>query len=680
MERKYQYRERLLKVHKENVRNYEIKASENDFLFADETVITIPEIYEPVMLTAANDLRDYLFTSMNLSARVGMDGSVVIRIDLEKQDDKDWFEIDVNDKIYINATNCRTAAQALYYLEDLMSERKAPLVKKGKVKKVLSFAPRIIRTSYMKLNTDAVVTPLPDEYLAHIVHHGFTGLMITYKGLEDKLTVVIDELLEKCERYGVDLYFNADIPCKYHPDEPEAKDYYMNTYGAVFKRFPKIKGFTMVGESVGFPSKDPNTCGEHRPKPADRIPPMKNGTGFYPCYDYYKLVEIIRDSVRTYKPDAEIIFWTYNFWGASLEKRYELIDNMPTDVGYMVTFELSEQYEMDGITKLVCDYSISRPGPCKTFIEEAAYAKKHGMKIYSMTSTAGMTWDFGTTPYMPVPQKWIKRYKAMLDAQDKYGLEGILECWTPGFYPSIVSELAKKCFMDRNSDFYENLRIILKNHFGNDADTVYKALELWSEASDYIHASYDEQYGPLRVGTAYPLGFLSNPNTPYGSPWLKYIHGHGASALQSLYAVRDEVETMHWQKMADLMDEGVNLLKTIENPSEELELLTNLGKYIYHCVVTVINIHRWHKHRDWIVVEKNKDTVREIIAEMKKIAADEVKNAVDSIECLRKDSRLGFEPQDDYVGGEEAILWKVKHTEFMLEKELKKFEAELLLL
>ena len=122
--------------------------------------------------------------------------------------------------------------------------------------------------------------------------------------------------------------------------------------------------------------------------------------------------------------------------------------------------------------------------------------------------------------------------------------------------------------------------------------------------------------------------------------------------------------------------EGINLLKTIENPSEELKLLTNLGQYIYHCVVTVINLHRWHKLRDGIVVEENKDRVREMIAEMKQVAADEDKNALDSIECLHKDSRLGYEPGDDCAAGEEAILWKVKYTKFVLEVELKRFELE----
>lgn len=665
MERKFQFRERLTEVHKKNIRNYEIKPDGDDFIIYDEFVITLPDKYEPCLHAAAEDFCDYLFESMNLAARIGVRGQISFDLSLEKKDDKDWFKIDISDSVQIRATDSKTAAQAVYYLEDLMNERKAPFLKKGEIIKILNFSPRI--TNLMGYSGRQIKN-IPEKYFKQVVHAGFDAVMMKPESLSN---------LNMCKKYGLDIYLCSGIPSKYHPDDPKAKEYYLSTYGKLTKDFPEIKGIILVGEAIGFPSKDPNTCGAHRLPPKDNINDAKIGTGFYPCYDYYKLVNIVKDSVRESGSDAEIILWTYNFWSAPLEKRLELIDNLPTDTGYMVTFELSETYEMDGITKFICDYSIARPGPCKTFMEEAEYARKRGLKIYSMTSTSGTTWDFGTIPYMPVPQKWIKRYKAIFEAQKKYGLKGFLESWTMGFYPSVVSELTKKCFMDSESDFDENLKVILKKHFEENAEKIYKVFDLWSEASDYIHSTYDEQYGPLRVGTAYPLALLSMPNPPMGSKWLSYRHGHGASMFQTLYAVRDEVDTMHWRKMADLMSEGVKLLKTIENPSEEIELLTNLGQYIYHCVTTVINLHRWHKLRDGMAVETDKKKVREMIEEMKQVAADEDKNALDSIACLKKDSRLGFEPADGYLAGEEAVLWKVRYTNFVLEKELSMFEKEL---
>ena len=82
-------------------------------------------------------------------------------------------------------------------------------------------------------------------------------------------------------------------------------------------------------------------------------------------------------------PDADVVFWSYNWWGPGRgEAVMKMIDNLPTDITYLVTFELSEQYKMDDVTKFVCDYSIARPGPSDTFRYEAKLAKEKGIKVY----------------------------------------------------------------------------------------------------------------------------------------------------------------------------------------------------------------------------------------------------------------------------------------------------------
>ena len=668
MEKKYEFRKRLLEVHKKNIRNSEIIASKDDLEIFDETIITIPKSSDIVIKTAVEDFKDYLFTSMNLTSRIGDNGLIVISVDNSAEETS--FKITVDDKIRITASNERGAAQALYYLEDLMNERKAPIIKKGEINKKLSFSPRIIHSGYKK-------SEMPDEYLAHIAHHGINAIMIRVNAVDAKESAGFVQLLKRAAKYGIDIYMFSYIDNKYHPDDPGALQYYESTYGKFVELYPETKGVILVGECCGFPSKDPRSSGTHRGGSVDNIPNEKPDTGFCPCNDYYQLINMIKDVTRSKKSDFDIVFWSYNWWYFPEKDRLELIDSLPTDISFLVTFELSHTYKMDGITKLCSDYTISRPGPSDVFKSEAKRAKERGIRVYSQTCASGMTWDFGTIPYMPMPQKWIKRYEAIVQAQKDFGLCGMIENWTPGFYPSIVSELAKKCFMDIDSDFDENLKTILKNHFENDAETVYKALDLWSEATDYIHASYEEQYGPLRVGTAYPLCFLSTMKSPYASPWYNTMHGVGSSGFQTNYSVRDEVETAHWIKMSELMMEGVNLLKTINNPSQELDRLINLGQYIYHCVITVINVHKWHVYRDEFKLLKDNASIEKTLNAMEQIAEDEKKNALESIECLRKDSRLGFEPIDDYVGGEQAVLWKIKQVDYVVRAEIGKCRKEL---
>ncbi|MFA7636638.1 MAG: hypothetical protein WCX81_02640 [Monoglobales bacterium] len=677
MEKKFEFRKKLLQVHKENVINPGINPCEDELTITDQTIISLPEGADEVVLTAAVDFIDYLFTSMNLSAAIGKNGLIEIKIDNSKVTGYKAFEIEVSNKIKINASDSRGAAQALYYLEDLMSERKAPFIKKETARKISAFAPRIVNTGYAR-------NGFPNEYLARIAHAGIDGIMFGISGmnlsnLNHLGDVYLDffDIVRRAKKYGIDVYFLSKIPSLYHPDSDEGRAYYKNTYGEIVKSCPDIKGIILVGEAIGFPSRDKRTTGIDRYKSPDKIPSEKPSPGTYPCDDYCKLANIIRDVTRPHNPDIDIILWSYNWWSQEDDIKLDLIDSLDKDISFLSSFEVGDTYEMDGITKLCCDYTISKAEYGHGFATEAARAKERGLRLYSQTSTTGVTWDFGTIPYIPAPYKWIKRYKSIFEAKEKFGLAGFIECWTPGFYPSIITELTKKCYMDETPDYEKNLKKILDKNYGTNADTVDRALKIWSDATDYIHASYDEQYGPLRVGTAYPLCLFSAITPPGASPWYSTMHGVGASGFQTIYTVRDGVETEHWKKMSALMKEGADILKTIENPSDEIQNLENLGRYIYHCVETVINVHRWHKNRALLLSEPNKNTIVEIVKELEIIAADERENALSSIDCVRKDSRLGWETCDGYVGGEEAILWKVKHIDYTIRAELGRYKKEL---
>lgn len=667
MENKFDFLERYCQVHKKDVRDFNIKAANNEFELSNTSVITLPQNFGIVIETAAEDFIDYLKTSMNISCKIGDNGNILVKLD-ETLSKNIAYNIEVSDKIFITGSNEKAVAQAFYYLEDLMNLKKAPILTKEVIKKENPFSPRMIHSVYGRELSD-------ERYIAQIAHHGFDAIMTPQK-IEDYS--ILNKLSETAMKYGIDLYYCSMIKSEYHPDDPGALEYYQKTYGGFLDTYPYIKGIVLVGESIGFPSKDPRTTGVFRGSSPDNIPSELADPGSFPCNDYYKFVEMVNKVVKAKKPDADVVFWSYNWWYESDENRLAVMNDLPKDVSYLCTFELGEIYKQEDITKLCCDYTIAIPGPSKIFRTEAQRAKELGLKFYSQTSTSGTTWDFGTIPYMPVPQKWIKRYKAVKESHEKYDLAGFIEGWTPAFNPSIVSELTKMCYYDLDSDFDENLRIILKKHFDENADIVYKVFDMWSEASDLIHASYDEQYGPARVGTAYPLCFLSRIRSPYSSPWYNIMHDSGSSGFQTNYTVRYETELKMWIKMAELMKQGADILKAIENPSEELVLLENLGRYIYHCVVTIINVHKWHKERaNFYANPKTNAEVDAILTKMEEIAKDEIENARASISCVQKDSRLGYEPIDGYVGGEEAILWKIKQVEYVVKKEIGKCRKEL---
>lgn len=650
---------------------------ENELRIPQKCTISVPENADIVIQTATNGFIKFMQAKMQISLTTGCDGLFCLRVD-ETDKEEISFRIAVSDKVIISASNSKAAAQALYYLEDLMTYRGAPILKKETQSKTLGFTSRMISLSQS-------IADATDEYLSQVAHSGFTAVKIVLPAsVEDD---ICSSFIDKCEKHGLDVYYVSHIESKYHPDEPGAKEYYESTYGALCIKFPKVKGVILIGESLDFPSKDPETCGTNKTSP-DNIPPLKLRPMGYPCNDYYKLVNIIKEVTRPKNPSFEIIFWSYNWssdWFSSWsnitdEKRLALIDTLPTDVSYMCTFEVGATYELDGITKHCSDYTLAIPGPARVFCVEAQRAKERGLKLYSMTSTGGITQDLNAVPYLPCPQKFIKRFEAMRKAKEDYNLTGTFEGWL-GFHPTIISELAKMCFLNPDSDYYENLRFLTRHHYGQHADRVYEAFDLWSTATDYIHATYETQYGPCRVGTAFPLCFLSEmtPPPPYKNPWCDVIPIAGSSGYQTNYTVRFATEQKHWQKMAALMKQGADLLAEIENPPENIVRLETLGRYIYHCIQTVINVRRWHQERFHFFA--NPTTNEEVAASLDRleaIAREEIENCQQSIVLLRKEEKygplaIGAHP----YASAGAVEWKIRQVEYVINWEIAKSRIEL---
>ena len=124
-----------------------------------------------------------------------------------------------------------------------------------------------------------------------------------------------------------------------------------------------------------------SACGtlpQHKQKGDPRPSP-----GRFPSADYPELLSLVRDVVREYTPDADIVFWSYNFGWTPREARFSLIDTLPTDITYLVTLEVWEKRRDErGRQYSVADYSISFPGPSAIFCEEAERARARGLRLY----------------------------------------------------------------------------------------------------------------------------------------------------------------------------------------------------------------------------------------------------------------------------------------------------------
>ena len=260
----YDFRRELLTVHEKNVRDLTRKPSSNEKWLFDGAVLKISEKASEVICVAAEDFCDFLSVSMGVSAHVAKEGKGDITLALASEMGVDLgefaayqgFRIEADaDGITITAHDDRGAAQALYYIEDLMIFEEAPFLSYGKIEKRAMYTPKMVHSAY-DMDT------FPDEYLARVAHEGRDAILVFTKGVNMTPCGPLDfnDLIRRAARYGIDVYAYSYMKSGMNPEEEGAEAYYDELYGKLFRECPGLRGVTLVGESVGFPTKDPNAA------------------------------------------------------------------------------------------------------------------------------------------------------------------------------------------------------------------------------------------------------------------------------------------------------------------------------------------------------------------------------------------------------------------------------------
>lgn len=705
MEKNYDFRRALLRIHRDNLRDTGRQPDEDELVLDRDTVIRIPAAAGRVLRQAALDLQDYLGTSMGVPVciepyeNIGQTGpgqvvyalKTLNPVELGDGDAPRGWRIDCDDRIVITGFDEAGAMQGGFWLEDKMTLREAPFVKKGIHAQHPLFSPRMIHSGYGE-------DQYPDAHLAAIAHAGMDAILVTVRGVNRTMvgTADFNELCYRAAAYGLDVYAYSYLPVDRHPDDPDAADYYEQVFGQVFRQCPAFRGIVLVGEAAEFPSKDERTSsnrfssnGGLSATGPDGLPTDKPSTGFFPCRDYPQFLELIRDTVRQHRPDADIVFWTYN-WGCQPEPlRLEFIRNMPTDISLLVTFEMFELIKTGGLTITCADYTLMFPGPGRYFLSEAKAAKERGIRLYAMANTGGLTWDIGVIPYEPAPFQWMRRYEGLLDAHRQYGLCGLMESHLYGFWPSFISELAKAVFQSDHAQPEAVLRAIAARDFGSEqAETVLQAWRLWSEGIGCYRATNEDQYGAFRIGPAYPFVLFRDvkiPDSPFahfGSRICQTRYFNQDLGRSSLFSFRIHEEIDSLTKMRDLYLQGADLLDAImesvpAKKRENAQKMANLGRFIGLCAQTTIHIKHWFLQKQRLVTVHDQAEAYAIIEALRRIARAEIENARKAIPLVRFDSRLGWEASMEYLCDEEHLNWKIRQVNHVIDHELALYEFSL---
>ena len=697
MEKNYDFRKELMQWHRPGLRVEHTPGA--DEISLENITILVPAAAGEVLLTAAQDFQDFLFTSMDCSASLSRGNAAGMRLTAGtfSQLGKPWlyeetpasYEITVErDSITVCGYDERGCAQGLYQLEDRMTLIRAPYLKRGTTHYAPAFSPRMIHSGYGQ-------EQYPDQHLSAIAHAGMDAILVFVK--DHDLTQVgymdFNNTIRRANKYGLDVYAYSYFESKRHPDDPDAFEHYNSTYGMLFEKCPGFKGVILVGERIEFPSKDPRVSPKrYYNNTVDGLPTGKTTPGWFPCYDYPQWLEMLQKVIYPKKPDADIVLWSYNWNRAPVEDRLALIDHLPKGITLMATFEMGNSHPMEGFNCRTADYTISFPEYSPYFQSEAQRAKERGVRLYTQANSAGLCWDYGVIPYDPFPEMWVRRYNSMLEAREKYGLSGVMESHHFGFWPSFISRIEKMMFTQPFPSGEAVLKAIASELYG--PENLEEALEAWhllSHAHTYYPCVNEDQYGPFRVGPAYPF-ILENqvqiptvPHAIHGGNIITYVDYANSKAAKTAHSgtleigfrhIRIEGELKSLQKMRQLQKQAREKLEALAEKLEGIRKadclrLCNMIRFMENTALTAIHAKQWAKLRWKFPTITEKEEMRRWVDEMIALAEAEIQNAEATIPLAEADSRLGWEPSMEYIGGPRHLRWKIKQTRQVIDNELK---------
>ena len=253
-------------------------------------------------------------------------------------------------------------------------------------------------------------------------------------------------------------------------------------------------------------------------------------------------------------------------------------------------------------------------------------------------------------------------------------VEGILQCWYFGNYPSLMSKAAGELsFMEDFSDergFLEYLAGILYGQ--SSAKAVAAAWEAFGEGyANYPVNVMFSYYGPMHDGVVWQLHLLPK-NNPLPRSWLLLDPPNGdrlGDALQQSHTLEETLTLC--TRIRDHWRQGLSLLPK-EAVGEQATLAEALGiLYDSGC-----NILRFYQLREQLGLRQGDP--RTILEDMRRLVYLEMENSRKMLPLCEKDNRLGYHSEaEGFKFFPEKLEFRVQQLQTLLDTEFPTVEARL---
>ena len=621
------------------------------------------------------------------------------------------YEIQVtSNRIVICGYEKPGAMFGLYNLEARMNLREGP------------FLPKDLKTVRHSLYSTRMALSWmgwmewPDALLSHLVHDGFDGIFVgVYSNPNNDRTTAenstdyyarrlykrreqdpkkIKDLIKRASNYGIKVY--TQIIYQYLGTEESEKEL-RKLVRNIVKEFPEIQGYILLTEGFWY---------------------KRWGGGHEAGKEYLQdwaqnwayAVGIVEEECHKANPDIEILPWEYNidFRPQNTEIKRYFIQQLPKNTSPMLTWENGKSFEIDGMQGHLRDYSLNQIGPAEVTDAQIDEARKRDMKVFSKVDTFA-SWQYGTIPYLPCPYQWYDRYEAL----EKYKVNGTLESWSSGYKPNFISRLRTwTCWTDY--PLRDNLlKQTASSIFGKgQQEQVLKAWEYFSRAIRFVPDTGPNmgtnnaignplflQVPPARTGTFNYSWFNQsqetfNPYWPFTVSRMVFFPDFSNSTNRAEQYARSATgivagkETKilpiflkYLLKAIDEMEQGLVLYRSAainspETKRKEAVREVLVAEQLQRMMQSDHAILEFEDLRMKVVTEKDKKAIGKTLERMEYILKDEIERTELSLLAATKDSRQGFQFEQDYVYTPYSLKEKLNLLKETRDIQLPKYKKE----
>lgn len=674
---------------------------------------------------ALEELRTFFRDAAGFALRPGPGGrSIVLRVagtGAGPRDADSYVLKASRDRIVIEGGSWRGVLYGVYYLEERLLDRGAPVMEPVEISRRPRYDLRMFGEVYGTFTISGlrIERPVSRNTFSALSRFG-ANATFTFVNLGDYLDgrvfpelanpereknlAELSRLARTARSAGVALYLDAYNPklpsghpvfaahphargARQHggdvrslcPSDPETLDLIAEGWADVFRRVPELGGMVAIVGGEGFyhcymrAGAEGPDCPRCRARPAEDV--------------VAGLTNAVFRAIRRVKPEADLLAWPYSAFIWSRDPyQLDLIAKLDPGVAIVPEIDKDHLYPKDGYIKNIWDYSIDFIGPSDRFLAMSEAAGRRGLPVCCKTETA-VSLEFNGVPYIPCLDRWGKRLDAVAAAKP----DSIYYAYdVTGFTRSRPEELAGRMSWAPSGTAAEEIRKMAVRDFGPAAaDRVVAAWGFFSEAVGHMsHLTHGYYTGPSFIGPGQPLPLEESDLPPELSGRLFYLAENDASGspssaslLRPVYAPDIKVspaESADHDRGTALWEKGVETLRLAERDvpawrAAEFARERDLAEYFLTMLKAIGFGNRFFGlRREYAALASNPaatgaDGTRalEILEAMREIVAADLENARSALPHIRRVPGLDFAVRLDldYRPLDKIVAAKIRFTE-----------------